>query len=77
LYLGIPVVVDLNVDPKFSEINKLGVPKGYQWFATRGGRNKNLEAEFAIAAEIAGHAHPNFVVYSGGKAIRALCEQRG
>lgn len=75
---GIRVWVDLNVAPKFRELNKLGVPKGYKAFATRGheGELCHLEAEWQIAKEISGVETPNMIVYGGGETCKSFCRQR-
>ncbi len=74
---GIRVWVDLNVAPKFRELNKLGVPKGYNAFATRGheGELCHLEAELQIAREISGVETPNMIVYGGGETCKSYCRQ--
>lgn len=71
---GIKVFVDLNVSPKYYEINKLGVPKGYAAFATKGYpyRMHNLDKEYEIAADICGSENDLlFVVYGGGEVVQA------
>ncbi len=74
---GIRVWVDLNVAPKFRELNKLGVPKGYNAFATRGheGELCHLKAELQIAREISGIETPNMIVYGGGDECKSYCIQ--
>ena len=76
---GIRVWVDLNVSAKADPINRLGIPPGWRAFATRGYADApgNLERQHDIASQIAGEAAPLFVVYSGGKMIRELCQARG
>lgn len=75
---GVRVWVDLNVAPKFRELNKLGVPKGYNAFATRGheGELCHLEAEWKIAKEISGVETPNMIIYGGGEECKSYCRQR-
>lgn len=75
---GVRIVVDLNVAAEHAETNLLGVPPGWRSYATRGAveRLDDLEREYASAAERAGCA-PTFLVYGGGKAVRAVCERRG
>lgn len=74
---GIDVYVDLNVSVKFQEYNKLGIPKGYNAFFTRGydQRTDALESELAIAQEISGQETPNFIVYGGGKKVKQFCDE--
>lgn len=72
---NILVYVDLNVSLKFSEYNKLGIPKGYNAFFTRGysDRIEYLKKELAVAKEISGKDTPNLLVYGGGDKIRGFC----
>lgn len=72
---GILVYADLNVSVKFAEYNKLGIPKGYNAFFTRGytGRLEYLKKELEIAREISGLQTPNLLVYGGGDEIRKFC----
>lgn len=76
---GIRVWFDLNVAPKFRELNRVGVPKGYNTFATRGheGELWQLEDELTIAKEISGMETPNMLVYGGGESCKSFCRQRG
>lgn len=75
---GIRIYVDLNVAPKFRELNKLGVPQGYNAFATRGHKNElcQLEAEYITACELSGIDNPNMIVYGGGRDIQSYCKQK-
>lgn len=72
---GILVYADLNVSVKFMEYNKLGIPKGYNAFFTRGynGRLEYLKMELEVAREISGLETPNLLVYGGGDEIRKFC----
>lgn len=72
---GILVYVDLNVSVKFREYNKLGIPKGYNAFFTRGysDRLEYLKIELEAAKEISGLNNPNLLVYGGGENIRKFC----
>lgn len=72
---GILVYVDLNVSVKFKEYNKMGVPKGYNAFFTRGyaDRVEYLKIELEVAREISGLQTPNLLVYGGGDEIRKFC----
>ncbi len=76
---GIRVWVDLNVSPKFREYNRLGVPDGYNAFATRGnGHNPAaLLDELNVAQTISGLVYPNMFVYGGGEEVKALCQGNG
>lgn len=72
---GILVYADLNVSIKFAEYNKLGIPKGYNAFFTRGysDRLEYLKAELQVAKDISGKETPNLLVYGGGDKIRKFC----
>lgn len=72
---GISVYVDLHVSSKFYDYNRLGIPAGYNAFATRGvrGRVSRLQAELEIAREISGSSVPNLFVYGGGREIQDFC----
>lgn len=74
---GIKVYADLNVAHKFIEYNKMGIPKGYNAFFTRGldGWMDSLESDLAVAQEISGLECPNLVVYGGGKQIKKFCQE--
>lgn len=71
----INVYVDLNVSHKFIEYNKMGVPKGYNAFFTRGldGWMESLRSDLQVAKEISGLDKPNLCVYGGGEEIQAFC----
>ena len=74
---GALVYADLNVSRKFYEYNKLGIPQGYNAFATRGyaDREEYLKQEIGIARQISGLDKPNMIVYGGGEHIREICLQ--
>lgn len=74
---GAKVYADLNVAKKFQKWNRLGIPKGYSAFATRGyaDRQEYLKEEIQIAREISGLDKPNMIVYGGGEKVRELCLQ--
>jgi hypothetical protein len=74
---GLLVYADLNVSVKFKEYNKLGIPKGYNAFFTRGyaDRVEYLKIEWDIAKEISGLATPNLLVYGGGAGIKRFCTE--
>ena len=77
--VGIKVYVDLNVAEKFRKYNKLGVPKGYNAFMTRGldGWMASLENDLRDAQEISGLDVPNLIVYGGGDEVKAFCQEHG
>lgn len=72
---GAKIYADLNVAQKFYKYNRLGIPNGYNAFATRGyaDRQEYLKMEIQIAREISGRDNPNMIVYGGGEKIRELC----
>ncbi len=59
---GINIWVDLNVVAEHQEINLMGVPDGWNAFATHGysDRLEMLHSEYAIAQRISGNAKPLF-----------------
>jgi len=71
---NINVFVDLNVHPKFIEYNNLGVPEGWNAFATRGMSNdlKGLKRDIETAKQISGLNEPYMIVYGGGKKCKEL-----
>jgi hypothetical protein len=75
--MGICVYADLFVSPKFKEFNKLGIPKGYNAFFTRGlcDFSENVKLDLKIAREISGKENPNLIVYGGGKKVQNLCQE--
>lgn len=72
---GIRIYVDLNVSSKFFEYNRMGVPDGWNAFATRGalGGLELLKAKFNQARQISGLDFPNLIVYGGGKEVHDFC----
>lgn len=67
--------VDLNVDPRYAELNMLGVPKGWNAFATAAvdSRIELLEDQLALAKKWAGGKFL-MLVYGGGPKVRVMCE---
>lgn len=76
---GLRVFVDLNVAPAYAEDNHLGVPAGWRAFCTRGsaGGLASTAQEFAWAKQCAGTGSLLFVVYGGGRAVKAWCQEHG
>lgn len=76
---GIKVYADLNVSHKFIEYNKMGIPKGYNAFFTRGldGWMESLKSDLQVAQEISGLERPNLVVYGGGEEVQEFCRKHG
>lgn len=76
---GVKVYADLNVSHKFIEYNKMGIPKGYNAFFTRGldGWMESLKLDLQVAQEISGLERPNLIVYGGGDEIQKFCRKNG
>lgn len=76
---GIKVYADLNVARKFQRYNMLGIPKGYNAFATRGysDRVEYLLEEIEVARQISGKQKPNMIVYGGGAKIEQVAKENG
>jgi hypothetical protein len=76
---GLQVWVDLNVSPKFEQLNAKGIPQGYNAFFTRGvsGWQPTLDRHLQMAQRISGLEHPNLCVYGGGDDIRQWCHENG
>ena len=76
---GIKVYADLNVARKFKEYNMLGIPQGYNAFATRGysDRIEYLLEEIEVAKKISGLERPNMIVYGGGAKIESIAKENG
>jgi len=76
---GLLPFVDLNVNPRFADINLLGVPQGWRAFATRGyASDKNggtQDLDLALKTALSFHDNPLLVVYAGGKIAQEWCEQ--
>lgn len=77
--VGIDIYVDLNVAPKFSEWNLLGVPQGWNAFFTRGAYASQdiLQHDLDTARRISGQDTPNLIVYGGGRKAKTFCQQNG
>jgi gene 1 protein len=71
---GIDVYADLNVSSKFYDYNRMGIPDGYNAFATRGYFRMvdRLESELAIARQISECDCPNLIVYGGGQEVKGI-----
>jgi len=76
---GKQVFVDLNVNPRFMEMNMLGVPDGWRSYFTRGYSEypeKNIP-QYEIACKKADSDDILFVVYGGGDLINGVCQEHG
>ena len=77
---GLRIIVDLNVARNHYELNALGIPAGWRSFATRGysDRLDELHLEYGQACRFAGEGvTPLFVVYGGGREVKAECQRNG
>ena len=74
---GIKVYADLNVSHKFIEHNKMGIPKGWNAFFTRGLDDwmESLRSDLSVAREISGLDTPNLIVYGGGGKVQKFCRE--
>lgn len=74
---GVKVFVDLNVSETHSELNLLGVPRGWRAYATHGyaDRLADLERELAIARAHGGD-EATLLVYGGGNAVAEWCSSQ-
>lgn len=77
--LGVDVYVDLNVAEKFRQYNRMGIPKGWNAFFTRGLADfmVSLDNDLKEAREISGKDTPNLIVYGGGAKVREYCNKNG
>jgi hypothetical protein len=75
---GVRIWVDLCVSHRHSDLTLLGVPRGWQRYATRGfdARVGDLDFELSQAQRHAEDAPFTLAVYGGGKASRAWCLNR-
>lgn len=83
---GIRIFVDLNVQPRFYEANLLGVPKGWQSYATRyvntlpDGTKAGVEwveRDYEVAERHADGNKVLFAVFGGRDKAEALCARNG
>lgn len=73
---GIRILVDLNVAPKYYQVNLYGVPKGWRSYCTRGSEDRmsQLDNEFNLAKMRRGGDDILFVCYGGGDKCRKWCQ---
>lgn len=76
---GVRIFVDLNVAPKWRDINLMGVPKGWRAYCTRSSVDyiDQLDEEYDLACMQADSKDILFLVYGGGKLSKELCKKRG
>jgi len=76
---GVRIFIDLNVDPYYSKLNLLGVPRGWKAYCTRvhKGYHEQIEKDYALCREHA-QQEPLFIVYGGDNGFsRHICERYG
>lgn len=72
---GHRILVDVNVEPKFWDMNLLGVPKGWRSYCTRGAA-QHVDDIVRQVEQCKAHAESDdilFVVYGGNAAVRDVC----
>lgn len=76
--VGVQIWVDLYVSEAHRDIALLGVPKGWQRFATHGsdGAVGSLDVELEMAVEQSNGAAFTLLVYGGGAGVQAWCKAR-
>lgn len=77
---GMRCFVDLNVAPKWRDINLLGVPLGWRAWATRVHKNDSLQSIMDQAALAEAHAGTDdilLLIYGHRKEIEDLCKRQG
>ncbi|MFA5376583.1 MAG: hypothetical protein WC455_12625 [Dehalococcoidia bacterium] len=77
---GMRCWVDLNVAPRWWEENLLGVPLGWNAYATRVHKNDSLQTitdQASLAESHAGTDKIKFAVWGHRKEIEALCQRQG
>ena len=69
--MGVEIWVDLFVAHAHDEVSLLGVPRGWQRYATRGAAEHidSLERELEMAREHAAGSRFTLLVYAGGKPV--------
>lgn len=70
---GVHVWVDLNVAPKFEEYNLIGVPKGWQSFATYGQDTRLADLDHHYSMAQWKTDTPRFLVYGGSTGVAEWC----
>lgn len=72
---GAEVWVDLCVAQRHAALNLLGVPRGWQRYATAGwdSRVSDLDAEMQLASQHAAGWPFTLIVYGGGRAVTEWC----
>lgn len=76
---GVRMIVDLNVDERWQQINMIGVPPGWGCYSTRAhrGSNDQIVSAYSAALERCGTIPKLFIVYGGGQEIQKLSESNG
>lgn len=76
---GLPVMVDMNVDRRFLEMNLMGVPPGWRAYANRAYLRDfdHLLEAYELACARRGSRDVLYLVYGSGKKARELCLKHG
>lgn len=77
---GVRVLVDMNVEPEFNDLNMLGVPKGWKAYVTRGYSQRPddidiILEQYRLACERAGTDEILFWLYGGGQRVKAVAAE--
>ena len=74
---GVPVFVDLNVAPQWTDENLLGVPEGWRAWITRGYEDRLdwTDVEWQLARARCGREDLIFAVYGGGERVAEMCRR--
>ena len=74
---GVRIFVDMNIGLEFSDINMLGVPKGWKAYAARGYNEvvEHLEETWKFAKQWAGTNDILFLVIGGGKDVQRIAAE--
>ena len=77
--LGIKILIDMNVDPRYARLNLVGVPEGYRAYCTRVHRKRRdlIQDEYELACEHANTTQILFCVYGRDPNLADYCAERG
>lgn len=80
---GVRVYVDMHVHRKFADVNLVGVPPGWNAFATRGYADEieelieEINTARQFVNEHSGNVELNMIVYGGGKEVESVVRDHG
>lgn len=76
---GLRIFADLYVSEEYVDVNLIGVPKGWRAYATRGAVSEIefLDIHYRRACDHAGSDDVLYVVYGGGREVKARCKAAG